>query len=84
MFRAVHPDHVTLEQRLLWSAEFSLRVLRWQQTGDGHKNRNQPKPFPLPGDEPEHAFADVTPMTVADMNDFLGWTERGPKEIANA
>ena len=30
-------------ERLLASVEFSLRVLRWYQTEDGHRNRNAPR-----------------------------------------
>jgi hypothetical protein len=37
---------------MLWSIEFSLRVLRWQNTEDGRKNRNKPRPLPTPA---EHA-----------------------------
>lgn len=33
---------------LLWSIEFSLRVLRWQRTEDGEKGLNKPKPVPDP------------------------------------
>lgn len=35
---------------MLWSIEYSLRVLRWQPTKDGQKGRNKPKPLPTPRD----------------------------------
>ncbi len=36
---------------LLWSIEYSLRVLRWQNSKDGHSGRNAPRPLPTPADE---------------------------------
>lgn len=41
--RRAEGDGWSESERLLASAEFSLRVLRWYQTQDGHKNRNQPR-----------------------------------------
>lgn len=38
--------------QFLWKMEHLLRVLVWQQTKDGSKGRNQPKPMQTPG---EHA-----------------------------
>ena len=35
---------------MLWSIEYSLRVLRWQPTKDGQKDRNKPRPLPTPAD----------------------------------
>ncbi len=35
---------------MLRSIEFSLRVLRWQNTEDGHAGRNKPQPLPTPED----------------------------------
>lgn len=40
----------TLHDWLMWSIEYSLRILRWQNTEDGQKGRNQPQPLPNPID----------------------------------
>jgi hypothetical protein len=54
--RTFKAENVELEwtdsDYMLWSIEFSLRVLRWQNTEDGRKNRNKPRPLPTPA---EHA-----------------------------
>ena len=36
---------------MLRSIEHSLRVLAWQQTKDGQRGRNIPKPIPTPAEE---------------------------------
>lgn len=35
---------------MLWSIEFSLRVLRWQATEDGRRGVDEPQPLPTPAD----------------------------------
>lgn len=37
-------------ENLLWSIEHSLRVIAWQNTKDGSKGRNQPKPVKTPAE----------------------------------
>lgn len=37
-------------ENMLWSIEFSLRVLVWQKSKDGQKNRNKPTPLKTPGE----------------------------------
>ncbi|MBR2681418.1 MAG: hypothetical protein IKE23_11840 [Exiguobacterium sp.] len=50
-FRAVRPELTwTDRDYMLWSIEFSLRVLRWQPTKDGQAGRNKPRPLPTPAD----------------------------------
>ncbi|MBQ1449733.1 MAG: hypothetical protein IIZ12_02185 [Eggerthellaceae bacterium] len=50
-FRALKPELAwTHTDWLMWSIEFSLRVLRWQNTEDGSKGRNKPQPLPNPVD----------------------------------
>lgn len=47
----------------LWSIEYSLRVLRWQPTKDGHKGANKPKPLPTPDEiDRIRTKADATDM----------------------
>lgn len=38
-----------LEPNLVAAAVDTLRILAWQQTKDGHKNRKRPEPIPRPG-----------------------------------
>ena len=38
----------TEQEYMLWSIEYSLRVLRWQNTEDGRKGRNKPEKIPTP------------------------------------
>ena len=38
---------------LLSQAGYLLEILAWQQTKDGQKNRNRPKPWPTPWDGPD-------------------------------
>ena len=34
----------------MWSLEYHVRVLTWQNTENGRKNRNKPQPLPNPID----------------------------------
>ena len=48
-FVAINPELAWTERDyMLWSIEYSLRVLRWQNTKDGQSGRNQPRPMPTP------------------------------------
>lgn len=48
-FRAINPElEWTARDYMLWSIEYSLRILRWQPTKDGRAGRNQPRPMPTP------------------------------------
>ena len=48
-FRVLKPELAwTLHDWLMWSIEYSLRVLIWQNTEDGGKGRNKPKALPNP------------------------------------
>lgn len=71
LHEAVNEGYLSAEVHMLRSIEFSLRVLRWQGTEDGHKNRNRPEPLPLESDKPEHQ-----PMSMDEMDRFLGWSPR--------
>lgn len=55
----------------------ALRILIWQQTADGSKGRNQPKPIPRPGvdDEDDKTFGKDA-VSIDEMNSFLGWEQQ--------
>ena len=66
--------------RLLASVEVSLRVLRWYQTEDGHKNRNQPRFPESPREREDRARERVestkyTPEYMAALAESLGIPE---------
>ena len=66
-FRAINPElEWTTTEYMLWSIEYSLRVLRWQNTEDGHKNRNKPEPLPTPKD-----YARVRERTEATDMEYI-------------
>lgn len=49
LFRSLNPDwRWDVSEQLLHSVEHSVRVLAWQQTKDGMRGRNVPKPVPAP------------------------------------
>lgn len=50
MQRARRDFAPTLDTQFARSIEHRLRVLIWQQTQDGSKDRNRPEPIPLKGD----------------------------------
>lgn len=64
-YRALRPElEWTDRDYILWSIEFSLRVIRWQRTKNGQSGRNAPKPLPTPKD-----YARVSGKAAAtDMN----------------
>ena len=78
--RRAEGDGWSESERLLASAEFSLRVLRWYQTQDGHKNRNQPT-FPRSPREREAEARErvestkYTPEYMAALAESLGIPE---------
>lgn len=74
--------HVAERPELAWdeltylvaSAEYSLRVLRWQRTEDGLRGRNKPVPVKTPADlarERSEARA-ATPEEMGAVADRLG------------
>lgn len=58
-------------ERLIASCEFSLRVLRWQPTEDGHMDRNRPTHAIPPRERPSAASG-------------RGYTEEDMEAIAEA
>lgn len=73
LHRAVNPRHEqTLELDMLRSVEFSLRWLKWAKTEDAKRSRNIPEPWLFEWEKPVNEYAG-DPMTVEEMNDFLGW-----------
>lgn len=49
-----------------------LALLVWQQTKDGQKNRNRPKPVPRPGDKPAKSERDeYAPVTLDAFDEAL-------------
>ena len=49
-----------------------LALLVWQQTKDGQKNRNRPKPVPRPGDKPAKPERDeYAPVTLDAFDEAL-------------
>ncbi|MBF6213777.1 hypothetical protein IU487_22425 [Nocardia puris] len=72
LYRTVVPDWMWgLPEMLLADTVDSLRWLVWAKTPDGQRNRRRPKPVPRPGVRPER-IGDA-PVSIADMNEFLGW-----------
>jgi len=53
--RALDPDWHwrTIEPNLLAAVVDILRIMAWQNTKDGSKNRRRPKPVPRPGVGPK-------------------------------
>lgn len=67
-------------ERLLASCEFSLRVLCWQPTEDGHKGSNKPLPNESPREREARARERVestkyTPEYMAALAESLGIPE---------
>jgi hypothetical protein len=61
-----------LQEMLLASAVDYLALLFWTKTKAAQHNRGQPKPIQRPGvASPERIGAE--PVSIDDMNDFLGW-----------
>ena len=80
LVRAMDPEAAKWTGRngmiqLLHSVEHHQRILAWQQTEDGSKGRNVPKPLPAPWVEPEKDTkkfgGDAVPWD--EMTSWLGW-----------
>jgi hypothetical protein len=75
-----------LKEQILAGISDSLRVLVWQQTADGHKGKNQPKPMPRPGIEPDEDQTTYgkDAVSIEEMNAFLGWESQmaAPEDTA--
>jgi len=75
------PDKWTRVEQLLAFAVDVLRVLAWQQTKDGSKGRNKPRPIPRPGVEDKATAQYGRDPIPAD--DFASWWDDQP-DIAAA
>lgn len=74
LYRAMNPDWMWgLPEMLLASTADTLRWLQWAKTSDGQKGRNQPRPIPRPGVKDDREHIGDAPVSVAAMNEFLGW-----------
>lgn len=67
---------------LLASVVDALNLLVWQNTDDGHKGRNPPPRIARPGvdageDDRVTTFGS-DPVSIEEMNEFLGWQPAGP------
>lgn len=62
-------------EALLSSIEYSLRVLRWQNTKDGQKGHNPPKPVPVPGGGT--AASKIRRTNLAFVDKVLGGARNG-------
>lgn len=69
-----------LSELILAQVSDSLRILVWQQTEDGSKGKNQPKPWPRPGVAPDEdtTMFGKDAISIDEMDDWLGWS----KELA--
>ena len=63
-----------LSEMLTAAAVDRLSWLVYFQTKDAQHKRNQPKPIPRPGVQQPERYGDK-PMSIAEMNRFLGWEE---------
>lgn len=51
----------------------TLHLLFWAKTKAGVENRDRPKPIPRPGIKDETERYGNEPVSIAEMNEFLGW-----------
>jgi hypothetical protein len=78
-FKALNPDwQHTVELELMRAQEYATRWQMWAKTEDAHKKppRNVPKPLPLPWDPTAKEEVKPTAMTIAEADEFLGWTKK--------
>lgn len=77
--RALYPDQGWgLTELLLAGMADTLSWLQWSKTEDGRRNRNRPKRIPRPGiDDGSGEKMGNTPMSPAQMDEFLGYSMRG-------
>lgn len=59
-------------EQLSAAAVDALNILIWQQTKDGAKGKNQPKPIPRPGIEQPKQYGKEA-ISMDEMADWLGW-----------
>lgn len=60
-------------ERLLWSIEYSLRILTWQKSKDGSKGRNRPRPLQTPMERHRNRqAADAALAHKAEIDKVLG------------
>ena len=60
-------------ERLLWSIEYSLRILTWQKSKDGSKGRNRPRPLQTPMERHRNRqAADAAIAHKAEIDKVLG------------
>ncbi|WP_156769449.1 DUF5361 domain-containing protein [Nocardia sp. 852002-20019_SCH5090214] len=69
------PDEApwTRMEMLVAEAVDTLHLLWWAKTEAGQKNRNRPARIPRPGVEPVIKRYGDAPMSIEDMDKFLGW-----------
>lgn len=75
--RRARGDGWSTTERLLASIEFSLRVLRWQPTKDGHDGKNQPEMLPSPAElaRMERERDEYTQHDMDEIAEMLGIPE---------
>lgn len=73
--RARDPDSARwqLNEMLLAEAVDTLHLLWWAQTEAGRKNRNRPSQIPRPGVKRVEERIGDAPMSIEDMDAYLGW-----------
>lgn len=54
-----------------------LNLLVWQNTVDGQKGRNVPKPYPRPGSQHAGDDGDYMKLTVDEVKERLSWPREG-------
>lgn len=73
LYRTVTPDWMWgLPEFLTADIADSLRWLVWVKTEDARRGRSRPRPIPRPGIKGPERIGDA-PMSIADMDEFLGW-----------
>lgn len=73
--RAVHPTQWQWQLGEILLAEIvdMQHLLWWAKTTAGHEGRNRPKPWPRPGVRDETERYGNEPVSIEQMNEFLGW-----------
>lgn len=71
--RSRDPDYYQwgLTEQLIAHAADLLHILAWQNSKDGQKNKNQPKPIERPGVEPSVKKRRVTKMTPEELGKII-------------
>lgn len=85
--RSVDPEQSAwkLSDHLLALVGDYLAWIAWSKTSDGEKNRNQPKPIPRPGVEPDEDSRTFgsDPVPLDELEDFLNWSKSEIKRRRN-